>query len=349
MNIKLDDFFNDNIDIYNNIIDLLTFLNKTLNEYNDIIIKRNRLLDFYDLFFYMLNYNSTFKTTHRSSNYNFNINNDFNVSENAFINKLVKLDSDYIKQINDKFINFFYTLFKINVDNIVTATDGSNIKLLSSLSDHFKLNKNGYYTNAIISCVYDVNNNIPLFMNINKSFNEVDNLLKQLDDKIIDKYKITNITDRGYDDIKLVNYYLKNKLFFVSRITKNNSFVKNLNNDNNNTIFNYTYNNISYKIRIIKFTNKKKPNIKENKNELVKQIAEIEKKINLLKNELTDAKTKYQDLHIENKLNNEKIKSIELKKNKLKKLKKIINKNRVLKNNKKKIINDCKNSIDDLI
>ena len=171
---------------------------------------------------------------------------------------------------------------------------------MSSLSDHFKLNKNGYYTNAIISCVYDVNNNIPLFMNINKSFNEVDNLLKQLDDKIIDKYKITNITDRGYDDIKLVNYYLKNKLFFVSRITKNNSFVKNLNNDNNNTIFNYTYNNISYKIRIIKFTNKKKPNIKENKNELVKQIAEIEKKINLLKNELTDAKTKYQDLHIEN-------------------------------------------------
>jgi hypothetical protein len=170
-------------------------------------------------------------------------------------------------------------------------------------------------------------------MNINKSFNEVDNLLKQLDDKIIDKYKITNVTDRGYDDIKLVNYYLKNKLFFVSRITKNNSFVKNLNNDNNNTIFNYTYNNISYKIRIIKFTNKKKPNIKENKNELVKQIAEIEKKINLLKNELTDAKTKYQDLHIENKLNNEKIKSIELKKNKLKKLKKIINKNRVIKNN----------------
>ena len=38
-----------------------------------------------------------------------------------------------------------------------------------------------------------------LFMNINKSFNEVDNLLKQLDDNVIKKYnyKITTITDRG--------------------------------------------------------------------------------------------------------------------------------------------------------
>jgi hypothetical protein len=348
MNIKLDNFFNDNIDIYNNIIDLLTFLNKTFNEYNNIIIKRNRLLDFYDLFFYMLNYNSTVNSTHRSANYNFNINNDFDVSENAFINKLVKLDSDYIKQINDKFINFFYTMFKINVDNIITATDGSNIKLLSSLSNNFKLNKNGYYTNAIISCVYDVNNNIPLFMNINKSFNEVDNLLKQLDDNIINKYKITNVTDRGYDDIKLVNYYLKNKLFFVSRITKNNSFVKNLNN-NNNTIFTYTYNNISYQIRIIKFTNMEKPNVKENKNELLKQIAKIGKKINLIKNKLTDAKIKYQDLHNDNKLNNKKIKLSKLKKKKLKNLKKTINNNRILKNIEKKNIINCKNSIDDLI
>ena len=97
----------------------------------------------------MLNYNSTSNSTHRSSNYNFNINSDFNVSENAFINKLIKLDSDYIKQINEKFINYFYTSFKIDTNNIITATDGNNIKLLSSLSDHFKLNKNGYYANTI--------------------------------------------------------------------------------------------------------------------------------------------------------------------------------------------------------
>ena len=38
-------------------------------------------------------------------------------------------------------------------------------------------------------------------MNINKSFNEVDNLLKQLDDDVINKYKYKiinlNVTDRG--------------------------------------------------------------------------------------------------------------------------------------------------------
>ena len=46
-------------------------------------------------------------------------------------------------------------------------------------------------------------------MNIQKSFNEVDNLLKQLNDNVIYKYKykITNITDRAYDSNKLIEFY----------------------------------------------------------------------------------------------------------------------------------------------
>ena len=48
-----------------------------------------------------------------------------------------------------------------------------------SLNQHFKLNNNSYYTTVNISCIYDVDNNFPLFMNIQKSFNEVDNLIKQ--------------------------------------------------------------------------------------------------------------------------------------------------------------------------
>ena len=196
MSTNLDKLFIENENIYNNIVDLLFFLNKIFNEYNDKIVVRNRQLDFYDLFFYMLHFNSSINETHRSSNYNFNTENNVIVSESAFINRLIKLDNNFIKKINDKFINFYYTLFNIDINNIVTAVDGSNIKLLSSLKMNFKLNKNDYYTNATISCVYDINNQLPLFMNINKSFNEVDNLLKQLDDNVIKKYnyKITTIT-----------------------------------------------------------------------------------------------------------------------------------------------------------
>jgi hypothetical protein len=102
----------------------------------------------------MLFYNSSINETHSSSNYNYIINNNIDVSKNAFINRLMKLDCNCIKDFNDKFINFFYSLFKIDTNNIITAIDGSNIKLLACTNKYFKLNKNECYTNATISCIY---------------------------------------------------------------------------------------------------------------------------------------------------------------------------------------------------
>ena len=308
----------------------------------------------------MLRYNSSINETHRSSNYNFNVENDKNISENAFINRLVKLDCNYIKDINDKFINFYYTLFKIDINNIITATDGSNIKLLASHKKDFKLNKNNYYTNAIISCVYDINNNLPLFMNINKSFNEVDNhngfavshsdAIKDgkpigLDDDVINKYKykIINVTDRGYDCIRLINYYLQKNICFVSRITKTNSFVNNLQKNMVNNKFTYTFENKIYKLQIIKYTNIKKPEIKETKDELILQINNIKKKINLIKIDLLKENFEYNKLSTENKLNT---KNLKLKTNNHKIINKEINKNRALKLICKKKINKLQNEND---
>ncbi len=74
---------------------------------------------------------------------------------------------------------------KIDVNKIMTVSDGSEIKLLSSLNKYFKLNKNSYYTTATINCIYEVDNNFPLFLNINKYFNEVDNLIEKLKDNVI--------------------------------------------------------------------------------------------------------------------------------------------------------------------
>ena len=73
----------------------------------------------------MLFFNSSINETHRSSNYNFNVKNNKCVYTNAFINRLIKMDSNYIKEINDKFINFYYTLFKIDINKIMIASDGS--------------------------------------------------------------------------------------------------------------------------------------------------------------------------------------------------------------------------------
>lgn len=88
--------------IEHNIKQLLLFLNDTLGEYNSKFVKRNikrkRKIDFYDLFFYMLYYNSSINETHGSINTNFFIENNIDVSENAFINKLIKLDCYCIKK-----------------------------------------------------------------------------------------------------------------------------------------------------------------------------------------------------------------------------------------------------------
>ena len=105
MSENLNELFYENDIIYNNITQLLFFLDNIFNEYNNIIVKRFRKLDFYDLFFYMLYYNSSINETHTSSNYNFNVENKNknNVSENAFINIGIKIEIE-------TFLIFFFII-----------------------------------------------------------------------------------------------------------------------------------------------------------------------------------------------------------------------------------------------
>ncbi len=95
----LDKLFAENSLIYNDVINLIIFLSNIFNEYNEKITKQTRKIDFYDLFFYMLRYNSSNNETHLTTIYNFNTKNNKNISENAFINRLIKLDPNYIKDI----------------------------------------------------------------------------------------------------------------------------------------------------------------------------------------------------------------------------------------------------------
>ena len=73
------------------------------------------------------------------------------------------------------------------------------------------LNKNKLYTDATINCIIDVNNNIPLSFDIFNSFSETNNLTKQLNEQHIkdNNYKITCITDRGYDDTNIITHTRK--------------------------------------------------------------------------------------------------------------------------------------------
>ena len=70
----------------------------------------------------------------------------------------------------------------------------------------------------------------------------------------------------GYDCYKLIKYNLKNNILFVSRITKTNTFINNLENNKNSSLFTITINNKNDTLQIIKYTNIQKPDINETKN-----------------------------------------------------------------------------------
>jgi len=278
--------------IINFINGLLEFLYIAVEKINNLIVKRNNKINFYDLFYYIIMYNSSTNNSHQQTLLRYNIENDQNIEKNTFISRLEKLDPLYIKNLNIEFTEYFYKTFNINRSNLICSVDGSNIKLLASLKDHFTLNKNQLYTNCYLSCVFDVDNEIPIYYDIYKSPNEINNFKNQIKD---DKNKMTYITDRGYDDITLIKFYLKNKMFFISRLVKNNNFIKKLTNGDiilNEKIFDYEFDNSIHKLKIVKYNNIDKPDIKETKDELVNDKNNLSIQVNNKKNELINLQNK---------------------------------------------------------
>lgn len=338
MTLKITEIFGD-ITITKSINSLMNLLYTSIKKINNSVVIRNNKIDFFDLFYYLVKYNSNTSYTHQQNLLNYNIDLNKNIEKNTFTSRLEKLVPEYIKNLNNELISFYYDFFKIERKNLTCSVDGSNVKFLAHLKEHFKLNKNELYTNGYLSCVYDVDNEIPIYYDIFKSPNEINNFKWQIKD---DKFNMTFITDRGYDDIKLLNYYLSNNMFFISRIVKNNSFTKELVNGNtllNEKIFNYQNGNTTFRLKIVKYCNIKKPDILENKNDLIINNNNITIKINEAENELKALENEKINL-IKNIKNSKKLieetKNVQTKKN--------INKNiRMLrqqkKNNKDKIKN----------
>jgi hypothetical protein len=259
---NFNEILNNNSSLYKSINDLLCFLNDILFKLNIDYQHSNNKIDLYDIFYYIISYNSSTDTTHRLTLTKYNIEFDKQITKNTFINRLIKMDISTIKNINNQLINYFYDYFKIDKTKLECASDGSSIKLLANLKDFYKLNKNKLYTDATINCIIDVNNNIPLSFDIFNSFSETNNLTKQLNEQHIkdNNYKITCITDRGYDDTNIINYYIKNNLLFICRIVKNNKYIKNLINNEKDKIFQTTINKEKHSIKILKYTNIILPN-----------------------------------------------------------------------------------------
>ena len=265
LNLK-DNFENCNSEIFNQIYNLINFMNDILNDTNKTIVKRETKINFINLFLYVVLYNSNSLTTHSINLTKFNIDMGLDLSKNAFTNRLVNIDSEYFKKINDQLISYFYKVFNIDINKIICASDGTSIKLLKSLKEHFKLNQNSLYTTGYVNCIFDVDNKIPLHYNIFKSSNEITNLMEQLKNE---KDTYVCVTDRGYEDVKLINFYINKNMTFITRLTKSNKYINFLiNNNTNEIVFETVSNNSNHKLKLIKYTTIDKPKITETLDEL---------------------------------------------------------------------------------
>lgn len=224
-----------------------------INNYNSTI--RNRKIVFSDVFYftnlYNINNNSTYDTVYNNiiidKSYN-------NISKNAFVKKRNDLSIDLFININDNLLNYVYN--DINAHNLnkerFIGIDGTNMIFLSELSnDGFKSNKHDTYTKGIISCLYDVDNQIPINYTLSKSFNERNICIEQI--KYLNKNDIL-IADRGYYSNDVIKNLLNNQIDFVFRLKSSDLNVKEMNDNNNNILlFDFINNDIVTKLKIIKF------------------------------------------------------------------------------------------------
>lgn len=227
-------------------------LNNNIKNINNKIIKRNRKIDFKDII-----YGSIYKTINNTSyeDVTYQINKtfinkyiDITITKSAFIQKRNDIPNEYFLNINDSFINFIYKNIK---KPRIIAVDGSYLNLYKSFDkygyEYSSENKN--YCKAIISCLYDIDNKIPINYYLFKKRDERDAFKEQI--KYLRAGDIV-IFDRGYFSYDIIEKLNKKDINYIFRLKYNKKEVQYMKNNNiNSYIFNtknINYKTVSYKV-----------------------------------------------------------------------------------------------------
>ena len=227
-------------------------LNNHIKNINKEIIKRHRKIDFKDIIYGSI-YKSINNTSYEDVTYQINkifINKNINTSitKSAFIQKKNNIPNEYFLNINDSFINFIYKTIK---KPRIIDVDGSFLNLYKSFDkygyEYASENKN--YCKAIISCLYDIENKIPINYYLFKKRDERNAFKEQI--KYLRAGDIV-IFDRGYFSYDIIEKLNNKGINYIFRLKYNKKEVQYMKNNNiNNYIFkvkNINYKTVSYKI-----------------------------------------------------------------------------------------------------
>lgn len=225
-------------------------LKSSINNINQQIIVRERKLNFNEIL-----YGSIFKCMNNSSyqDVSSQINLDFikrnvntTISKTAFINKKNAIPNEYFLDINNNIIEHIF-----NIDNKprIYGVDGSFINLFKSFDKYgFQYaSSNKTYCQGIISCLYDIDNKIPINYNLIKTRNEREAFRDQI------KYLKCNdivIFDRGYYSYDLVEKMEIIGAKYLFRLKGNKKEVQYI---NENSLNDYSFMNKKIYNRIVKY------------------------------------------------------------------------------------------------
>ena len=174
-----------------------------------------------------------------------NINNiDKNIifTKSAFIIKKNKINSSNFLNLNNYLINIIY---KNNKPRLI-GVDGSSLDLYKNFKTY------GYryastketYCKGYLSCLFDIENKIPINYHLSKNIDERESLINQL--KYVKKDD-TLIMDRGYYSDKLLKILNNLGINYIFRLKNNFNIVKNLESND------YTFIEDNIEKRVIKY------------------------------------------------------------------------------------------------
>jgi len=230
--------------------ELQKILNTNIKNINNKIIKRNRKINFKDIlyrFIYKCINNASYQDVSSKINLNFierNINTT--ISKTAFIKKRNIIPNKYFLDINNSFINH---IFNNDKKPRIYGVDGSFINLFRSFEkyNYSYASKNNTYSQKIISCLYDIENKIPINYFLLKNRNEREGFRNQI--KYLKSGDIV-IFDRGYYSYDLIE---KLELIGVNYIFRLKSNKKEVQYMNLNNIIDYSFLNKNINNRIVHY------------------------------------------------------------------------------------------------
>ena len=230
--------------------ELQKILNSNIKNINDKIIKRDRKINFKEILYgsiYKCINNTSYQDVSSRINLDFIKRNiDTTITNTAFIKKRNNIPNEYFLDINDSFVNY---IFKNDNKPRIYAVDGSFINLFKNFDkyDFMYASKNKTYCQGIISCLYDVDNKIPINYFLLKTKDEREAFRNQI------KYLRsgdTVIFDRGYYSYDLVEKLELIGVNYIFRLKSDKKEVKIMNKDN---ITDFTFINKKINNRIVHY------------------------------------------------------------------------------------------------